>query len=92
MRAILRGKFWRRALTVARLRDFYNFEIGLKFRAAKNGRGDRIRTCDPLLPKQMRYQAALLPESVDSSPHLFIELACNTQAMQFKNLCQTTPL
>src|SRR3546814_4349279 len=29
---------------------------------AKNGRGDRIRTCDPLLPKQMRYQAALLPD------------------------------
>ena len=28
----------------------------------KNGRGDRIRTCDPLLPKQMRYQTALLPE------------------------------
>ena len=26
-----------------------------------DGRGDRIRTCDPLLPKQMRYQAALLP-------------------------------
>ncbi len=26
------------------------------------GRGDRIRTCDPLLPKQMRYQAALRPE------------------------------
>src|SRR5688500_18405555 len=28
-----------------------------------NGRGDRIRTCDPLLPKQMRYQAALLPDA-----------------------------
>ena len=26
-----------------------------------DGRGDRIRTCDPLLPKQMRYQAAPLP-------------------------------
>ncbi len=26
------------------------------------GRGDRIRTCDPLLPKQMRYQTALHPE------------------------------
>ena len=26
-----------------------------------DGRGDRIRTCDPLLPKQMRYQTALLP-------------------------------
>ena len=30
----------------------------------KIGRGDRIRTCDPLLPKQMRYQAALLPDPV----------------------------
>jgi hypothetical protein len=27
-----------------------------------NGREDRIRTCDPLVPNQMRYQAALLPE------------------------------
>ena len=25
------------------------------------GRGDRIRTCDLLLPKQPRYQTALLP-------------------------------
>ena len=29
-----------------------------------SGRRDRIRTCDPLLPKQMRYQAALLPDSM----------------------------
>ncbi len=28
----------------------------------ENGRGGRIRTCDPLLPKQMRYQAALRPD------------------------------
>src|SRR4051794_21244924 len=27
------------------------------------GRGDWIRTSDPLLPKQMRYQAALRPDS-----------------------------
>jgi hypothetical protein len=27
-----------------------------------HGREDRIRTCDPLVPNQMRYQAALLPE------------------------------
>ena len=27
-----------------------------------NGRGGRIRTADPLLPKQMRYQAALHPD------------------------------
>ncbi len=29
----------------------------------KFGRGERIRTSDPLLPKQMRYQAALHPEA-----------------------------
>ena len=29
-----------------------------------NGRGDWIRTSGPLLPKQMRYQAALLPDPV----------------------------
>ena len=27
------------------------------------GRGDRIRTCDPLTPSQVRYQTALLPEN-----------------------------
>lgn len=27
-----------------------------------NGRGDMIRTCDPLLPKQMLYQAELRPD------------------------------
>lgn len=26
------------------------------------GRGERIRTFDPLLPKQLRYQAALHPD------------------------------
>ena len=28
----------------------------------KDGRGAQIRTGDPLLPKQVRYQAALHPE------------------------------
>ena len=27
-----------------------------------NGRGGKIRTCDPLVPNQMRYQAALRPD------------------------------
>ena len=27
-----------------------------------NGRGERIRTFDPLVPNQMRYQAALRPD------------------------------
>ena len=30
----------------------------------RNGRGDWIRTNDPLLPKQVRYQTALRPEPV----------------------------
>jgi hypothetical protein len=34
-----------------------------------NGRGDRIRTCDPLVPNQMRYQAAPLPDKVAISSH-----------------------
>jgi hypothetical protein len=28
-----------------------------------DGRGGKIRTCDPLVPNQMRYQAALRPEN-----------------------------
>ncbi len=28
----------------------------------RNGRGERIRTSDPLLPRQVRYQAALRPD------------------------------
>ena len=27
-----------------------------------NGREDRIRTCDPLVPNQVHYQAVLLPD------------------------------
>lgn len=32
-----------------------------------NGRGGRIRTAGPLLPKQMRYQAALHPDKARSN-------------------------
>ncbi len=31
-------------------------------RESSFGRGDRIRTYDPLLPKQVRYQTALHPD------------------------------
>ena len=31
------------------------------------GRGGKIRTCDPLLPKQVRYQTALRPDSAEIS-------------------------
>ncbi len=30
----------------------------------RNGRGDWIRTSDPLRPRQVRYQAALRPDSL----------------------------
>src|SRR5262245_36450901 len=33
-----------------------------------NGRGEWIRTTDPLLPKQVRYQAALRPDWVPRRP------------------------
>ena len=34
----------------------------------KIGRDDRIRTCDPLTPSQVRYQAALHPELLSLRP------------------------
>ncbi len=34
-------------------------------RVLRNGRGSKIRTCDPLVPNQMRYQAALCPDCKD---------------------------
>ncbi len=37
--------------------------IQRKFGLRRSGRGDRIRTCDILLPKQARYRAALLPDT-----------------------------
>ena len=30
-----------------------------------NGREDRIRTCDPLVPNQVHYQAVLLPDKIN---------------------------
>jgi hypothetical protein len=32
-------------------------------RSEESGRGERIRTSDPLLPKQVRYQTALHPDA-----------------------------
>ena len=34
-----------------------------------NGRGERIRTFDPLVPNQMRYQAALRPDATIVNAH-----------------------
>ena len=36
-----------------------------------SGRGERIRTFDPLVPNQMRYQAALHPDSAHSNLRVF---------------------
>ena len=36
----------------------------ISFSLPIDGRGDRIRTCDPLVPNQMRYQAALRLENL----------------------------
>ena len=36
-----------------------------------SGRGERIRTFDPLVPNQMRYQAALRPDRRILTPSLF---------------------
>ena len=38
------------------------YKLAVPIRSFKYGRGGGIRTHDPLLPKQMRYQAALRPE------------------------------
>jgi hypothetical protein len=45
----------------------------------KNGRGDRIRTYDPLVPNQMRYQAALHPDKA-----LFYRLNPRIKVCAFK--------
>jgi hypothetical protein len=43
----------------------------------KSGRGGGIRTRDPLLPKQMRYQAALRPEQTYSNLQNRVLLSVN---------------
>ena len=42
--------------------DSYANSPSARFLKSCNGRGGEIRTPDPLLPKQMRYQAALRPD------------------------------
>ena len=34
-----------------------------------NGRGERIRTSDPLVPNQVLYQAEPLPDKIDGHGH-----------------------
>ncbi len=40
----------------------YPTELRTETGQKDNGRGERIRTFDPLVPNQMRYQAALRPD------------------------------
>ncbi|SPC13064.1 hypothetical protein CO2235_170187 [Cupriavidus oxalaticus] len=47
----------------------------------KTGRGDMIRTCDPLIPNQMRYQAALRPEAGYCSVHRQVRSIWRTRHM-----------
>ena len=46
----------------AQLNKFAKKSAPGAFYLGKFGRGDRIRTYDPLVPNQMRYQTALLPD------------------------------
>ena len=40
----------------------YPTELRAEIERKRYGRGERIRTFDPLVPNQMRYQAALRPD------------------------------
>ena len=51
----------------------------------KTGRGGGIRTHDPLLPKQMRYQAALRPEEARILQTR--TTAVNQKCVDFEMLC-----
>ena len=73
---------------------------------SESGRGDWIRTSDPLRPRQVRYQAALRPDSKNSailrhfrtarsqtlSPLLAITVPKLSQNMSTYPLCVRTPL
>ena len=41
------------------------------FFVLRAGRGDRIRTCDPPLPKRVLYQAELRPDGPQAIPHQY---------------------
>jgi hypothetical protein len=45
--------------------------LSLEISQRKSGRGDWIRTSDPLRPRQVRYQAALRPDIRD--PQFYCE-------------------
>ena len=53
----------------------------------KNGRGGEIRTPDPLVPNQMRYQAALHPDWVF---YIKTRFALNQISKNISNIIQRT--
>ena len=55
-----------------------------------NGRGERIRTFDPLVPNQMRYQAALRPdEPVFYRPNALLRLQAPANHDLFTEKCKS---
>jgi hypothetical protein len=57
------------------------------------GRGERIRTFDPLVPNQMRYQAALRPDSGYSNRRALRALRwVNLFAHTIGCICRQPPL
>ena len=42
-----------------------SYVLGISRTIRESGRSTRIRTLDPLLPKQVRYQAALHSDGID---------------------------
>ena len=54
------GKFVRKGVP-PRLRFSHRFRTPLRINRSKASRGDRIRTCDLVLPKHPRYQTAPRP-------------------------------
>ena len=43
-----------------------------------NGRDDTIRTCDPLVPSEVRYQTALHPDNLLLATALIVNTLSNT--------------
>jgi hypothetical protein len=59
---------------------------------SKSGRGDWIRTSDPLRPRQVRYQAALRPDFEDPSVYCgFWQLARPHASLSWRKLSQNCP-
>ena len=54
----------------------------------EHGRGDRIRTCDILLPKQARYQAAPLPDALKKYTALSSGESCEFAPLALCESCE----